>query len=114
MSFSYCGYNGGPAKAVPHPTAAASKPLTAKPLRIAKPKLISHEQPCKHGNCKKVKELLTEVCRKLENVKEERDMMQQMARVERWVNGHTDFTELKLLQWYDFSACPKTYIDIKE
>ena len=43
----------------------------------------------------------------IKDCKEERDMMQQMARMERWVNGYTNFEELKLLQWYDFSACPK-------
>lgn len=107
---------------------AGLKPLPVRPLIVlAKPKQIekrvekssekqiAHVQLCKYSKCcREVETLLKEVCTKLENVKEERVVMQQMARVERWVNGHTDFAELKRLQWYDFSACPKRYLDFSK
>lgn len=85
------------------PQPSGSKPLSAKP------KPILHVQLCS----KSIETLLKEACTKSKTVKEERDIMQQMARVERWVNGYTNFEELKLLQWYDFSACPKKYLDFR-
>ena len=103
---AYCDYNRGAAKVI-QPQPSGSKPhLLARPL-ISKPKPIYNKQIYS----KEVEISLKEVCTKLQSVKNERDIMEQMARVERWVNGWTNFEELKMLQWYDYSACPKKYLD---
>ena len=88
------------------------------PMLLSKPisktiYCISHAPPPKatekYGS-REIQALLHGVCVKLEKVKEDRVIMQQLARTEHLIKGNTNFTQLKLLQWYDFSGCPQKYV----
>lgn len=99
-------YNGGAGKGIPQPKQSTQ---CSKPNLLLKPNhRISRAKVHKYGS-KEVEALLRGVCAKLEEVIEDRIIMQQLARMEKLNNGNIDFNELKLLQWYDFSGCTKKY-----
>ena len=101
---------GQPNPEVFKPPRLLSKPISKPNRRTSH--LASHAPPAKATErycSKNVDTLLHEVCVKLEEVKEDRVLMQQLARIEHIINGSTNFRELKLLQWYDFSGCTKKY-----
>ena len=64
-----------------------------------------------HATCTPdtTEDLLKQLRLKLEMVERDRYIMQQMARIENCRFG-MDHHELKRIQWYHYSGCPKKYI----
>lgn len=51
----------------------------------------------------------TEICRKLEEVQVDRYIMKHKAKIEGCKRG-MEWRQLKDLDWFDYSACPKKYV----
>ena len=64
---------------------------------------------CSLESRKSVDIILAEACKKLETVKVERYIMRQQAKIEGCKKG-VDQKQLKHLEWFDYSGCPKKYV----
>ena len=86
------------------------KSLAAEKSKECKPR-NSSSKPRRIPKGRSVDSLLLEACEKLKVVKTDRYIMRQQAKIEGCKEGMNS-KQLKHLEWFDYSKCPKKYTNV--